>query len=98
MVGKGVTDYLDMILKRSVKLIYKDANNFFKMVKAISLYVTIPFLVVYTILYLLIFIHFIENLKDEIGQIQEIIKLIPQSIIEGNIKIRQQVYISKGMH
>lgn len=92
-----MTSYLDEMLEYLVVVLYNDAIDFFKRSKTISISITIPFLIVYSALYLLIFIHFVESLKEEIGQTQEIIELIPPFIIEGNEQVREHVYSSKGI-
>ncbi len=88
--------YLNPLLEYLTLTLYSDARAFFDMVKKVIYAATISFLALFTAVYLVVFIRFIRTLKVEIGQTQQIIDIIPSSIIETNQKVREQVWKYKG--
>ena len=94
----GVTSYISPLLEFIILAFYNDANAFFEMVKKIVYSVSICFVLIFLTVYLTIFVRFIGSLHEEIKQTHEIVNMIPMFVLEGNQKVREQVWNHKGMN
>lgn len=70
---------------------YNDIMAFFDVLVKAIVGKAVGFIVVFSAVYLWIFISFFATLKEEIWLTHEILKLIPICVLESNLKVREEV-------
>lgn len=95
-LGNGVTAYTDVAGEFLMITFYSDMIAFFTLVEMIIEGKAIGFMIIFTAIYLWIFISFFSTLREEIWLTHEILKLIPMLILEKNLKVREEVLKRKS--
>jgi len=84
------------VVEYLIKTIFIEGNDFFDLMKEILIAVGTVFLVIFSVVYLVIFIKFIIILKNEIWETNGILNMIPASVLELNAKVKEQVLNRKN--
>lgn len=93
----NIISYLSPVQEYLIEIFFKDANRFFDKANSITFAIAVSFITVFAIVYLCIFVRFIETLKNEIWETHGILNMIPMFILEGNAKVKEQVLNRKGI-
>lgn len=75
---------------------YNNSKSFFNVVIEIVLLKTILFGIIFSAIYLWIFINFLAILNEEIWVVQGIVNMIPLSVIKKNQRVREQIWARNG--
>jgi len=84
------------VVEYLIKTIYIEGNEFFDLMKEVLFAVGSVFLIIFSGVYLFIFIKFIIILKNEIWETNGILNMIPVSVLEKNTKVKEQVLNRKN--
>jgi len=83
--------YLAPIYEKLLKILYDDGLEFFELMHSILYIVAICFMVIFSAVYLGIFIKFIIILKNEMWETNGMLNMIPLNVLEKNQKVKEQV-------
>ena len=94
----GIIVYLNSILELLTLVFYADANSFFSLIKQVMYGVSMSFILIFSTVYLFVFVRFIQNLNEEIRQTHEIVNMIPLFVLQENQVVKEQVWNHKGIY
>lgn len=89
--------YISPVQELLILTFYNAMKGFFTTIQQIVYIKAICFLLVFTLIYLWIFITFLGTLHEEILLTHGIVNMIPTFVLENNPKVREQVWKRKGM-
>ncbi len=90
-LANGIAVYLSPVLEYLTMTFYTAAKSFFTLVEQIEYSLSFGFMCLYAVVYLAIFISFIQVLNVEIRQSREIVTMIPPFVLESNKRVQEQV-------
>ena len=95
-IANGLIAYLDAAAEFLIVTFSADMIAFFDLIYNILIIKSVCFILVFAGIYLWIFITFFSTLKEEIWLTHEILKLVPMTILEKNVKVRDEVLKRKS--
>ncbi len=96
-VANGMNVYMNPVFEYLALTFFDDVNAFFSFVRMILYLIATCFFVIFSGIYLLIFVRFLGTLKDEVGQTQELVGMIPEFVLVKNARVRELVWQHKGV-
>eukprot|EP01022_Parablepharisma_sp_SALTPOND_P023593 TRINITY_DN5026_c1_g1_i1.p1 TRINITY_DN5026_c1_g1~~TRINITY_DN5026_c1_g1_i1.p1 ORF type:complete len:1576 (+),score=83.95 TRINITY_DN5026_c1_g1_i1:679-4728(+) len=90
--GSALITYLQPALELSLIEYRKDAVNFYEKVQILVIAKAGFFTALFLGLYVFVLLHLLERLKEEIWVTQGILSMVPTFILEGNLKVREQIW------
>jgi len=74
-----------------------EATNFYNLIMSLAIGKASAFGIIFTIVYFVVFINFLNTLKLEIWQTHGIINMIPDIVIENNKEVQEAVWKRRGV-
>jgi hypothetical protein len=97
LLANTIGQYLNTIHEYLMVTFWECAVGFFNTVQQITYAKAICFMILFAAIYLFIFIRFFSVLNKEIWQTHGIVNMIPISVLENNIRVREQVCSRTGL-
>lgn len=92
-----VNIYVYPALQNEISAFSTDSQNFFSLMSNLAIGKAAGFGIIFLIVYLGVFVSFLDMIKREIWQTHSIINMIPDSILEQNKAVQEQVWKRRGV-